>query len=697
MMFYFQINRLIFFFSILVLSYCSVSLPIWAAEGSTQAASNTPQKIAFMPDIHFHDIYATFKDHSFSGLKNSVSGKNATIRTLAAELNSTRLFNENYFALLAALDDVATRGIKLVALPGDFSDDGQPIHLRGLVRILNHYRTQYGMRFFATPGNHDPVRPFDLAGGESDFLGVNGHPQRIYSKGAKECISYTGPSATIKTEHALDTICSEDVRHLGYLGVMTLLADFGFNPQENDHYWETPYSDYKVSSYSFSKAQLAAQYEQRQYEICHQGMGGKHKKSDYTACSHIADASYLVEPVEGLWLLAIDANVYIPKDKSSPLTNNDFSGSGNAGYNKLLSHKGHVIDWIKQVVVRAKNQGKKLIAFSHFPMTEFYDGQSDDIAQIFGKDNFQLARKPEDKVSHVLADTGIKLHVGGHMHINDTGMTHSANGQFLFNIQAPSIAAYVPAYKLMTIHNNSQIEIDTVVLDDVPRFSELFEHYQQEYAVLSQSKDKKIWNKEILDSQTYREFTNWHISELTRQRFLPQEWPKDIRDILLAFNGQELLILSQLNSQFSLKDLQNSHALDILKLSGTWGLARDKAFIIVSNSQLDWQYFSSWNGFDLAVDFYRLRNAGQLALRDISTKRLQQYQFFSQLMINQSKGVPHFDTLATKPMTQPLSQLVVSRFSQLFNLLEGFKQGLPDDHFMLNIDSGAILPLPLNN
>jgi hypothetical protein len=56
----------------------------------------------------------------------------------------------------------------------------------------------------------------------------------------------------------------------------------------------------------------------------------------------------------------------------------------------------------------------------------------------------------------------------------------------------------------------------------VPRFSELFEHYQQEYAELSQSKDKKIWNKENLDSQSYREFTNWHISELTWQRFLPQ-------------------------------------------------------------------------------------------------------------------------------------------------------------------------------
>src|SRR5690606_550426 len=76
-----------------------------------------PVQIAFMPDIHFHDVYAEFQDDSFAGIPNKISGKNATIRTMQSQLMSTRLFNENYFALLAALDDVVDRGIKLVALP----------------------------------------------------------------------------------------------------------------------------------------------------------------------------------------------------------------------------------------------------------------------------------------------------------------------------------------------------------------------------------------------------------------------------------------------------------------------------------------------------------------------------------------------------------------------------------------------------
>jgi hypothetical protein len=56
--------------------------------------------------------------------------------------------------------------------------------------------------------------------------------------------------------------------------------------------------------------------------------------------------------------------------------------------------------------------------------------------------------------------------------------------------------------------------------------------------------------------------------------------------------------------------------------------------------------------------------------------------------MNRIKGLPHFKTLATKPMIQPLSQMLVSR---LIYQARGFKQGLPYDHFMLKIDSGSMV------
>lgn len=87
-------------------------------------------KIAFISDAHFHDVYADFEDGSFDGLVNSITGKNAKIRTMEAELTSTRLFNENYFALTAALDKLSEQKIKYVGLSGDFSDDGQIVHIK---------------------------------------------------------------------------------------------------------------------------------------------------------------------------------------------------------------------------------------------------------------------------------------------------------------------------------------------------------------------------------------------------------------------------------------------------------------------------------------------------------------------------------------------------------------------------------------
>ncbi|MDL2209148.1 metallophosphoesterase, partial [Parabacteroides sp. OttesenSCG-928-O15] len=122
-------------------------------------ATRVPLQIAFLADIHYHDVYAEFEKGAFQGVKGS-DGRRGTIRTMSAQLSSTRLFNENYFAFRAALDRVVERGVKLVVITGDFSDDGQPVHVRGLKRVLDEYTTRYGIRFMVTFGNHDPVKPF---------------------------------------------------------------------------------------------------------------------------------------------------------------------------------------------------------------------------------------------------------------------------------------------------------------------------------------------------------------------------------------------------------------------------------------------------------------------------------------------------------------------------------------------------------
>ncbi|WP_219846465.1 metallophosphoesterase family protein [Psychrosphaera saromensis] len=721
-----------------IMSTAQASLSKSSAEKANIKANINETQIAFMPDIHFHDIYADFKDGSFKGIPNSISGKNATIRSLSAELNSTRLFNENYFAMFSALDDAVSRGVKLIALPGDFSDDGQPVHMRGLTKILDNYAKEHDIEFFAAPGNHDPVRPFKIPSGKSDFLGAGGKEQRIFSRGKNECKGYDGAKAVIKaaviknsgiktdvkTNAALDTICSEEVSGLGYQGIMQQLKSHGFYPKPNYHYWETPYSSYNSHNYDYQTAQTESVNEQREYEICHQGAGGKYKQLNanknktYTNCFNVIDSSYLVEPIKGLWLLAIDANVYVPNFDATEIKGatdvtdpNTFKGSSSAGYNKMFTHKTQVIEWISDVVKRAKKEGKQLVAFSHFPMTEFYDGQEDNVKKLFDENKFQRPRLPKKSVSQALASTGLKVHIGGHMHINDTGVTRNNDGSFLFNIQAPSIAAYIPAYKLMTLKANEQIEIQTVVVDDIPRYSELFEHYRQEHKVLQETDPKRLWNIDILASKSYKEFTQWHIRELTRQRFLPKDWPADLRNLLFSLNGLDMLVLSQLNTDVTIKQWQEGLvSLDYLHKTPQWTTALVKAKKLVLGTGLQTEQFSKWNGFDLAVDFYRLHNADQLALRDISQQRLAQYSVLTKALAN--------STLETRLKTtnelvntnkaesnsslaesnsdlteQTLTSVFKRRFGNLFRLFDGFKNGAPSDHFMLNLSDGTITDL----
>ncbi|PMG07125.1 phosphoesterase [Vibrio breoganii] len=662
-------------------------------------------KIAFMPDIHFHDVYGDFKDGSFDGLYNSITGKGATIRTMQSQMESTRLFNENYFAMIAALDDVVERGIKHVALPGDFSDDGQPVHMRGLVEIFDHYAEKYDLEFFAAPGNHDPTRPFSIPNGKRDYLGEGGKEQRIYSRGSNGCDGYAGDWTIIHGEWDLPQVCTEEVQEWGYKEIMDILAPHGFHPTPDHFYFETPYSSQGARDhYRYETAYVESKFENRFFEICHEGTGGDYKKEGYTSCSMVPDTTYLVEPIEGVWLMAIDANVYRPKAGTADNSENgnDFDGSSNAGYNMMLTHKEHVIEWIADTVEAAKEQNKILISFSHFPMTDFYNGASEEIEDIFGEGNFQLKRVPEDDTSKALAQTGLGIHVGGHMHFNDTGKKqYNIGGETytLFNIQAPSLAGYIPAYKVLEILPQGQVEVETVIIEEVPRFNELFEHYAEEHAHLIAMGKEDAWTREILDSQDYYELTDWHIKELTRLRFLPNEWPQDLKNMLFNMDGKQMLILSQLETDITVCQLKAALDIpcadafaneDLDKFLQDWTKAKEKATALANQHGMSLMSFAEWNGTELATDFYRLRNADELAFRDIKQSRLPQYKLLSD-------ELSEMDTEIRLPAGSeghtPVGQVFKVRFGTLFYILDRFATGEASDHFLIDTELGEIIDL----
>ena len=536
-------------------------------QNKTAGSTPAPVQIAFLADIHLHDFFAAAKDLDASELPliadfptsgSSTQGAQTPVlmRSMQAQLTSTRLFNENYFVFRAALDEIAAKGIKLVALPGDFSDDGQPANVKALADILAEYTDKYGMRFFAITGNHDPVRPFSRAGGKKDFLHRSGKEVAVMSPDHPDCLNKSAWQ------------CSNALREWGYADIMETLKSQGFSPSSQDVLYETPFGTTDVSK--------------RGWRWCDPGNGSEEndtgENSNTTdengeSCIFMPDASYLVEPVEGLWLLAIDANVYTPKGKVSSL---EFNGSGNAGYNALMDYKPELIDWIDGVVKRAEEQNKRLIAFSHFPMADFYDNTQKQLAVLFGDTGMQLKRMPSASTTQILSDLGLRLHMAGHMHLYDIAQPEDTGG--LVNVQVPSLAAYQPGYSVVTLNNDGSAQVDTIIQQQVARFDTLFPEYAKEWQYRKQA-GLINWDNTILDAPDYLRFTDAHLKEVVRQRYVGREWPKPLATFIQSKtvgDALETLVCANVNR------------------------VTDEGLLTMP-------------AITLANDYYRIRNAGQFA------------------------------------------------------------------------------------
>ena len=584
-----------------------------------------PVKVAFMADVHLQDVYGELTDSEYKGVLNPSTGDYVFARTMQSQLNSTRLFNENYFAFLAALDDIVARGIRYVVMPGDFSDDGQPMNVRGLREILEEYENKHGITFILTTGNHDPVRPFTIEAGKKDFLGEGGKDQAIMSKVGMY---------QVKSEHDLPVVVTKDICKLGYEEIIAQLGEFGFFPEETDVYWETPFTTYAYEDYNFETARSKSGFAERQYQIP-------------PFQSEVPDVSYLVEPIEGLWFLAVDANVYVPKEKAGKNPENPSNyNSASIGYNNVLTHKDHLIEWVKKVTKDAERLGKTLILFSHYPMIDFNDDASDHIKNLMGDGKMQLHRVPIENVAKLFSDAGVKVHFGGHMHINDTGFRKYDEGVGLVNIQIPSLAAYIPAYKILTVNNSKIFEIETIVIDSVPRFKELFPLYEQEHAYLRSINSATIWDMKILEAASYHEFTNWHLRELVRLRFLKKDWPADFRDFLLNATGKDLLDYCQ-----------------------------------ADQTGIDVKSFEDWTGFDMIYDFYRLRSADKLAIPDIGLGRIKQYEKILDSLIQQSE-IQSFE-----------SEQIKKDLLEFAHIFHHFLHGVPANHFQIDLEEMEITNL----
>jgi 3',5'-cyclic AMP phosphodiesterase CpdA len=560
-------------------------------------------KIAVIADPHFHDVTRR-ADEPRHPL--------AAVRTLADTVASTRVFNESYPAFPSLLDDIVARGIELVVIVGDLTDDGQAVSMAAATALLDDYSRRHGLRFFATPGNHD-------------LYAIHGrHQSKRFLNADGRHVLVTSDSGAAQGA-SVERIVTELMACGGYGTAIPAMADLGFFRRPDHLHWECPFG-------------VDDALDARTFEI---------RSADGNTVRRMIDSSYLVEPVDGLWILSIDANVFEPRiGDGDPALERSYIDSTDAGWNAMPRNKPFLFTWMADVAARARAAGKHLLSFSHYPIIDPLNSTTAEKARLLGETSF-VRRAPDPDVSAAAAVTGLGVHFSGHLHINDTARLATGNA-WLVNVAVPSMVGYPPGYKIATF-DEGRLDVETVTLLDVPGFDLAFSRYRREMAQTGQQ------DGGLTATTRYGDFLGAHLAQLVRWRYLPREWPGDLADLILRLDLGDLAPLAD-----------TAEALAPADVSATAGAATS------GGAPAEWQAIPA---FDMVVDWYRLRNGRHIALDDIPSDRLAAYRRLGARFL-----------AGSWPEASVQAQL-----ARFFRILEGYLASQPSRAFSIDLTSGAIV------
>jgi len=527
----------------------------WAQEMPKETSKGS-LKIGVVSDPHLHDIYPTQDSNALESFYNPDTKQYEFVRSFQGQMASTRLFNENYFAFRQALTDLVAQGVQFVLLSGDYTDDGQTLNLQATDKLLREFTTQHGIRFFITNGNHEAVNRMDRENGKSDFLTQDGRIIGAYSS-----------SELLQNK---SDIVYPPLRELGYESMYPFIKDYGLEPRETDLFYTTPFEPFAYESYSSKKAN-----QQKKDGLAHRSYSSKGVT--------YPDFTYLVEPIQDVWILAIDGNMY------NQVADNQFKNSSD-GYH-AIDERQYLLDWIKQVVSEAKQRGKRLIAFGHYPILDFNNQQSQALADLLGKDKFQLKRVPTVETQLKWVETGLPLHFAGHMHINQQEVKKQGTNT-LWNIQVPSLAAFPPAYKTIEVKPNSLL-IQTHILTEVEGYNTLFDLYKKEVNPTDYA--------DFFGAENYYQLTKSHLKYLSEGRFYTADFADKKWNIYKEAATLAPFVSKETQAQLS------KQSLDILR-------------------KLDFK--------TLVFDLYLIRNANDIGQKEIDSKRINLYKKWSSIALS---------------------------------------------------------------
>ncbi|QYK41186.1 MAG: metallophosphoesterase [Paracoccaceae bacterium] len=421
--------------------------------------------VAVIADAHRAEIAA---DPGADGVV--LNGRQVWLRPWDDVVTASRAVNESPALFDAAIERVQARGIRHVVLLGDYTDAGQTGATAALAARLALWRDRAGLVFHALPGNHD-------------MWGVAG------KHSAARVLRADGGSVSVSSDPDLPgagpgRILSPGMRIAGQADALRAMAGFGYMRRPGDLHWESPFG-------------ADDRPDARQHVM---------QARDGSVSHRVLDASYLVEPAAGLWLLMLDANVWEPRPGiADPRRKRAFLDPSDAGWTAVVAQRPRLIDWVAGVAARARAGGKTLLALSHYPLRDPFGAAGTGLGHL---GHATLSRRaPDPAVAQVLADAGVTLHLGGHMHVRG-----ESRGGGLRDVAVPSLVAWPPGFAV--VHPGDGGRVEQVSLGDVPCDRALMAIYAAQGA-----------DGEGAAARTIGDFLLAQARARAIRRHLPRDWP----------------------------------------------------------------------------------------------------------------------------------------------------------------------------
>jgi len=436
-------------------------------------------------------------------------------------------------------------------------------------------------------------KPHATIPGNHDYYGPKGkHQSTRFCESASQTVLVTSDPDVADIE-ADTAVLTTKMYCPGAPEGLLPMTDFGLTRNSRYLHWETPFGDDDA-------------LESREYEA---------SSADGNTVYALTDASYLVEPVPGLWLLMLDANVFEPRNGQWEISQKKaFIDSSDAGWSSVIRNKPYLLDWIKSVCQRANEHSKSLLAFSHYPAITTCSDPLNVHEKLFG-DNEYSRRQPNKEVANQLSQLGLKIHFGGHMHVAGI-QSVAVKGATLTNIAVPSPVAYPPGYAMLEAVSD-QCKVDIISLDKLQTSKQLMDFYRQEVKASGAQDDA------ALNTNNYGEFLYLRQYSRVIDKHLKKDWPKAIAAAVRQSSTADLLYLFIMQTNASQPAVLGEFT-DVDQ-----ELNRATCVELLQKHQLDMDTLTACSMIDLIVDWYCLRDGNAAAKSYIDTRRLRIYRFLS--------------------------------------------------------------------